>query len=116
MLVQVIEQHDGEGQFETFAKGSQITDLAPCQYFKHWSSCKINGVSTYVPDYYVANDELLYDYNPTELVVKGGEVLEVLQVSYSWQLVCCQESKQIGWIPAEKVISIKINNINISCD
>lgn len=107
MNVTVIEHHEGEGQFPTFAKGTIVQNMHACEESRHWMSCVLQGFETYVPDIFVADGVLTREYNPTELVAAQGEVIEVEAIVYEW--LFGKNSKGLsGWIPAEKVISISI--------
>lgn len=96
--------HDGEGAFPTFPAGAAVEDLAPNEEYAHWMSCAINGMKTYVPDIFVKDGRLTRDYNPTELVVAGGEPVEIEEIVYAWLYAKTADGTR-GWIPAEKVVS-----------
>ena len=104
MKVKVIAQHSGEGAFPTFAKGTAVTLGEECTHFLHWYPCAIDEHETYVPESFVREGKLIRDYNPTELVAKVGDVLEVQEIVYAW-LVATNENGITGWIPAESVLS-----------
>jgi len=105
MKVKVIQDHPGEGQFPTFSKGT-VVSLAEegCKHFIHWWPCEIDGHQTYVPISFVEDGKLVRDYNPTELIQKTGDTLQVLEIVYAW-LIAKNAEGTTGWIPAEAVIS-----------
>lgn len=105
MKLLVTDNHDGEGVFPLFVKGSRVQDVEPTQRYSHWLACKINGIQTYVPDSYLQNDILLKDYNPTELIATAGEEVELLEIDFEW-LYVKNKQNQSGWLPAEKAVSI----------
>ena len=57
-----------------------------------------------MPKHYVCNGKLTRDYNPTELIVKTGDVLEVKEIAFSW-LFATNKTGKTGWIPAEITVS-----------
>ena len=69
-------------------------------------SCSIGGLNTYVPDVFVKDDRLTREYNPTELVVNEGELVEIEEIVYEW-FYAEKTDGTCGWIPAEKVISLR---------
>jgi len=105
MKVTVVKNHLGEGQFPTFPKGTdvEITDKE-CTHFLNWYPCKIKGHATYVPDVIVVGGKLVRDYNPTELICKAGEILEVKEIFYAW-FMAEKPDGCVGWIPAELCVS-----------
>jgi len=106
MQARVIQDHSGEGQFPTFAKGAVVTLTGgEDDYFKHWFPCVIEGHKTYVPESFLADGLLARDYNPTELVQCVGDVIEVKEIVNAW-LFAANKSGQTGWIPSETVISL----------
>ena len=105
MKVNVIEKHDGEGQFPTFSKGTLVSVKEACTHYRHWYACKIDTYFTYIPESYIVNGKLIQDYNPTELVQNVGDIVTVKAIVYGW-LFAVNEDKKCGWIPAEKVVSI----------
>jgi len=107
MRVRVIAQHPGEGTFPTFVKGTAVTTGEECTHFLHWYPCVIEGHETYVPECFVTSGKLSCDYNPTELVAEFGDILEVQEVVYAW-LIATNDNGVKGWIPAESVISVNI--------
>jgi hypothetical protein len=104
MIVKVIHEHQGEGIFPCFPKGTNVTLGEGGTHFLNWYACKIDGYKTYVPDCFVSGGTLVKDYNPTELVQKAGDVLVVQEIVYAW-LLAKNENDEIGWIPAENVCS-----------
>ncbi|MCL1995754.1 MAG: hypothetical protein FWG63_06075 [Defluviitaleaceae bacterium] len=106
MKVKVIEQHDGEGMFPTFSKGTKVTVTGEeTKGFKHWFPCEIEGYQTYIPESFISEGVLVRDYNPTELIQNVGDILDVQEIANAW-IVATNKRGEIGWIPAESVISI----------
>jgi hypothetical protein len=109
MRVKVIRKHPSEWEireFPTFAKGTEITAMSEqCDsHFLHWHECVIDGYETFVPQSFVCDGKLNRDYNPTELPVEVGDVLEVREIVNAWLIVENAEGV-VGWIPAENVVS-----------
>ncbi len=107
MKVTVIKDHPGEGVFPGFAKGTAVKIKEACTHYVHWYACQIAGYDTYVPQAFVRDGVLTKDYNPTELVQAAGDVLQVREIVYAW-LLATNAQGQIGWIPAESVISCEM--------
>jgi len=107
MKVKVIAEHLGEGKFPTFQKGTDVLtiDKTICTHFLNWWGCEIDGYATYVPKHYVNDGKLVQDYNPTELIQKVDDILEVKEIAYAW-LLATNEQGITGWIPAEITVSI----------
>ncbi len=105
MKVRAVEYHDGEGVFPLYPKGTPVVNATPCPESKHWLGCSIDGRTTYVPDVYVKNGVLAVDYNPTELVVKKGALIEVKKIIYEW-VYGTREDGASGFIPSEKLVSV----------
>ena len=106
MKVKVVKEHLGEGSFPTFKKGTKVTMKEECSHYLHWYACEIDGVQTYVPNTFVNDGVLTRDYNPTELVQKVDDILDVNEIVYAWIIATNNESIT-GWIPAEITVSIK---------
>lgn len=105
MNVVLAEDHEGEGTFPLFKKGSLVKSIETCRESRHWLSCSINNMQTYIPDSYIdGQSRLISDYNPTELVAEKGEKVEVLKIVHEWLYVKNQQGHS-GWLPAGKVIS-----------
>jgi len=101
----VVEAHEGEGQFPTFLMGAKVKmNPVADEHFLHWHACVIEGHQTYAPASFVDDDTLRRDYNPTELVAKQGDVLEVREIVNAW-LYARNATGVTGWIPAESVVS-----------
>ena len=107
MKAKVICKHDGEGLFPTFAKGTKVIITgSECTHFLHWFPCEIEGHLTYIPKAFLNDDlTLARDYNPTELVLDEGSIIEIKEIVNAWLIATTQDG-QTGWIPAESVISI----------
>lgn len=106
MKVVVIQQHTGEGQFPTFSEGAKVTITGyESNHFFHWFPCRIEGRDTFVPKSFIADGALTRDYNPTELIQNEGDVLEVVEIVNAW-LIAKNSDGQVGWIPAEAVVSL----------
>jgi hypothetical protein len=62
-----------------------------------------------VPSPYVERDGssgiMRRDYDATELTVRGGDLLEVIEEVSSWYL-CRTADDQVGWVPCENVESV----------
>lgn len=101
----MVEQHDGEGVFPLFKKGTRLENLQPCENYKHWWACSINGTETYLPDVYINEGILNKDYNPTELVIAKDETVVLLEVLFEW-LYVKNKKEECGWVPAAKAVSI----------
>jgi len=110
MKVKVVQNHPGAGQFPAFPKGTTVTltEKEPCTHFLHWWACDISGHATYVPECFVRDGKLIRDYNPTELIQKTGDILEVREIVYAWLLATNAEGTT-GWIPAEVVVSVAVD-------
>lgn len=107
MKVVVVDKHDGEGRFPAFKAGEAVHNMQACDESVHWKFCTINGFDTYIPEVFVHNGVLARDYDPTEILIEAGEVLEVEAVVYEWLYV--KNAVGIcGWIPAEKVLSVSV--------
>ena len=74
-------------------------------YFRDWKTCEIDGHETFVPLSFVKDGKLIRDYNPTEIVAKAGDVLQVIEIVNAWLFVK-DKVGTIGWIPAEIVVSV----------
>ena len=106
MNVILVEDHDGEGVFPVYKKGTLLESVESCDESEHWLSCIIDNRQIYVPDSYIdAQSRLTRDYNPTELIAKKDEVAEVLKIVHEWLYVKNQLGG-FGWLPASKTISI----------
>ena len=106
MKLKVIANHQGEGVFLTFKKGTFVKIKTPCVEYPNWYVCEIDGYNTYIPIHFVENNQLLVDYNPIELVIQANEIVELLELHYEWALV--RYKKQIGWLPTQILKSISI--------
>lgn len=106
MKVLLTDRHDGEGDFPTFPKGATVENIESSEEYNHWMSCKIDNINTFVPDVFMINNTLTREYNPTELVIDKGEVVEVMEIIYEW-LYVKNKHNVYGWIPANKAVSIK---------
>ncbi len=106
MIVKVIENHDGEGSFETFKCNEKVNIIAQCTHYRNWLQCEIANVATYVPKCFVEDGKLNQAYNPTELICKLGQEVEVYYTVYSWIYGKNLSTNEIGWIPCEKTLSI----------
>lgn len=104
MKVTVMTDHQSEGIFPTFAKGVPVEHLSPCAKYPNWHQCQILGHNTYVPSHFVNNHHLATDYNPTELTVVKGDIVEVLEIHYAWAIV--RHNDEVGWLPCEILASI----------
>jgi len=118
MKVRVITNHPSEWEhvkFPTFAKGTKVIFAQDREsgddYFKDWKTCEIDGHETFVPLSFVKDDKLTRDYNPTELIAKKGDMLEVKEIVNAW-LIAKNDKSVIGWIPAENVVSINEKRAN----
>ena len=105
MKVKVITDHPGEGQFPCFPKGTPVVMKEACAHFINWYACEINSHQTYVPDCFIKDGVLIREYNPTELVQKEGDIIEVKEIVYAW-LFAINDKGETGWIPAENVVSV----------
>jgi len=105
MKVKVIKEHLGEGNFPTFEKGTKVTMKGYCAHYLHWCACDIEGHQTYVPNIFVCDGRLTREYNPTELIQKAGDIVEVTEIVYAW-LFATNEKGITGWIPSEVVVSV----------
>lgn len=106
MKLLVTDNHSGEGAFPIFSKGTAVKNIAPSEAFLHWMACTVNGVETFVPDVYIADDKLNTDYDPTELIAAKGDIVEIQKIVYEW-LYAKTEDGVSGWLPANKTISVQ---------
>ena len=110
MKVKVIRPARWEhpGEFPVFKKGTLLA-LAKEEDadFLGWYSCDIAGYKTYVPKVFVQDGKLARDYNPTELITKTGDILDVQEIVCAW-LLAANDKGVTGWIPAECVVSVNI--------
>ncbi|QIM61862.1 hypothetical protein A1D29_00205 [Pasteurellaceae bacterium Orientalotternb1] len=104
MKLVTVEAHQGEGQFPLFPKGSEVKVLAECPNYQGWLNAKIANYQTYVPKHFIQQNQLVIDYNPTELVIAENEVVELIELHYEWALV--QQDSQIGWLPCKILKSL----------
>jgi hypothetical protein len=105
MKVKVIKDHPGYGKFPTLKKGTPVKMGEEGTHYLNWYACEINGHETFIPISFVFDGKLTRDYNPTELIQKTGDILEVREIIYAW-LVASNDNGEIGWIPAEVVVSM----------
>lgn len=105
MKLLLIDSHDGEGAFPVFPKGSIVENAQPSEECAHWMPCMIDGKETFLPDIYLTDNRLNVDYDPTELVLEKGEVVELLKVVCEWLYVRTKDGVS-GWLPAAKLVSM----------
>ena len=93
-------------EFATFPKGTIVQmEAKEDSEFKSWHPAVIDGHKTFVPISFVDNSgRLNRAYNPTELSVKAGDILELIEIVNAW-LVVKNARGAVGWIPAEAVVS-----------
>ena len=104
MKLLVADNHDGEGKFPLFRKGTVVKNFTPVDEESHWFSCEIEGHSTYIPDTYVADGVLAQDYDPTEIVVTKGQKVDLIAIVFEW-LYVEDENGIAGWLPSSKTIT-----------
>ncbi len=104
MKVKLIENHDGEGTFPVFKSGTNVKIVEDCKFYINWQKCFIDNMETYIPKTFIECGKLVCDYNPTELVCKTDDVVEVIDIVYGW-LYASKDSIR-GWVPSYKCISI----------
>jgi hypothetical protein len=119
MKLRVIVAHGGFGDvpFPTFAKGTPVSGLTPDDEYQthaeaiwgeecveHWVSCTIEGRDTFISNTFITNGALNRDYNPTEIIVKSGQILTLIELAFEW-LYVQDESGNAGWLPACKAVS-----------
>lgn len=64
---------------------------------------KFKGTLPYISRYLLKNNKLTIDYNPTELDIDAGELIEVIAIYGAWLYTKDIKQQTYGWIPAEKV-------------
>lgn len=111
MKVKVMKDHpdkwEFQGVFPNFQKGTPVNIAEKeDEDFLGWYACDIEGHKSFIPKIYVSGGKLNRDYNPTELIQKEGDILEVKEIVYAWLLVT-NDKGTTGWIPAENVVSIE---------
>ena len=105
MKAVVIKEHPGYGQFPTFEKGTKVMMGEEDTHYLDWYACDIAGHQTFVPKTFVCDGRLTRDYNPTELILGIGDMVEVKEIINAW-LIATNEKGLTGWIPAEVVVSV----------
>ena len=106
MKIQVtrLSRWEHPGYFPVFAKGMPVTLAAEEDAeFLGWHACEADGHEFYAPKGFVCDGKLTRDYNPTELIQKVGDVLELKEIVGAW-LMATNEDGITGWIPAECVV------------
>ena len=110
MKVKVVQDYPNkwefQGEFPNFAKGTPVS-LAKDEDedFPGWYAADILGHQPYVPIGFVSDGKLNRDYNPTELIQKVGDVLDVHEIVNAWVLATNSDGVT-GWITAEVVVSV----------
>jgi len=111
MKVKVMQDYPSkwefQGHFPTFEKGTPvILAQEEDEDFTGWYACEIAGHKPYIPSTFVRDGVLTRNYNPTELIQKAGDILEVVEIVYAW-LLATNDKGITAWIPAETVTSIE---------
>jgi len=104
MKLMVTDNHDGEGKFPLFKKGTAVNNFTLVDDESHWYSCVIDGHSTYIPDTYVVDGVLSQDYDPTEIIVTKGQIVTLIAIVFEW-LYVEDENGAAGWLPSSKAVS-----------
>ncbi len=104
MKVKLIENHDGEGLFPLFKKGTAVNIIEDCKFYLNWQKCSIKNIETYIPKSFVENGVLVVDYNPTELIANKDDIVEVLDIVFGW--IYGIKNGSYGWIPCYKCTSL----------
>ncbi|QIM64191.1 hypothetical protein [Frederiksenia canicola] len=104
MKLITVKSHQGEGQFPRFPKGCAVNILAKCAHYENWLQAEIAGYQVYVPSHFVDDNQLVIDYDPTELVIGENEVVELLELHYEWAVV--KQGDKVGWLPCQILKSI----------
>jgi len=110
MKVKVMQDYPNkwefQGRFPAFEKGTSITIAKEEDAdYSGWYACEITGHKFYVPKDFVCDGKLTRDINPTELIQKVGDILEVQEIVYAW-LLATNDRGVTGWITAEVVVSV----------
>ena len=90
-------------EFQTFTKGIEVTIHKESEHF-NWYEAEIQGKETFIPKHFITDKRLNRDYNPTELDVKIGDVIEVKEIHTLWLFVKDMQGNT-GWILRENVAS-----------
>jgi len=111
MKVKVVQDYPNKwphpGCFPTFEAGTLVAmESEETEHFIGWHSCEIEGHKAYVPRVFVCDGKLTRDYNPTELIQKAGDILEVQEIAHAW-LLATNEEGQVGWITPEVVVGLR---------
>ncbi|OOR89768.1 hypothetical protein B0181_06050 [Moraxella caviae] len=107
MRCTVLKKHQNIGIFKTIAAGTRLTNIKPCPSYEHWYSADVGGLQMFVYGGFLANDVLTVDYNPTELDVDCGDVVELLGIYGAWAWVRMSapmhkdsvQAGEMGWLP-----------------
>lgn len=104
-----IQKHQNIGIFKTIPAKTRLFNVKPCQNYPNWYSADVDvgGVEIFVWGGFLLNDLLLVNYNPTELDVHIGDVVEILGIYGDWAWVKMTTPKNhesvpvgaIGWLP-----------------
>lgn len=105
MRVRSTMEHQNEGIFPEFLKGSFVHVGKLTQNYVGWYYAEIQGYQTYVPIEFVTDNHLNVNYNPTELNGETGEIFELIQIVHEWAVVKNNQD-EIGWYPMAKLVSI----------
>lgn len=84
MRCNVIGQHQNIGIFKTIPAKTRLRNVKPCQNYPNWYSANVGDVEIFVWGGFLLDNVLLVDYNPTELDVNVGDLVEVLGIYGDW--------------------------------
>ncbi|MDO4893906.1 hypothetical protein [Moraxella sp.] len=107
MRCNVIGQHQNIGIFKTIPAKTRLRNVKPCQNYPNWYSANVGDVEIFVWGGFLLDNVLLVDYNPTELDVNVGDLVEVLGIYGDWVWAkiltpthhTSMPTNTMGWLP-----------------
>lgn len=95
-------------EYRTFNSGESVRIMKEIKGRQHWLSAKIGGDIIEIPEHYLFEDKLIYDYNPNELTVHKGELLEVIELAFGFAFAHNLSSDEKGWVSLDILESISV--------
>lgn len=108
MRVKARGSFQGYSEHRTFNRGESVIIRQVLKDRRLWLSVKIDGHFIDVPEHYIVEDKLLYDYNPNELTVHEGDLLEIMEIAFGYAFAHNLSNKEMGWVSLDILESISV--------